>query len=66
MTLAFVTAIAALIAIGGNVLQQGFKRTETKAFLIQSNAIFPSIYTILRQNSADINDSDTLDLFLSV
>jgi hypothetical protein len=66
MTLAFVTAIAALIAIGGNVLQRGFKQTEAKAFLIQSNAIFPSIYTILRQNSADINDSDTLDLFLSV
>jgi hypothetical protein len=66
MTLAFVSAIAALIAIGGNVLQQGFKQTGTKAFLIQSNAIFPNIYTILQQNSADINDSDALDIFLSV
>ena len=66
MTLAFVTAIAALIAIGGGVLQQGFKQTETKTFLIQSNAFLPSIFTILQQNSSDINSSEALDVLLSV
>ncbi|UFS62151.1 hypothetical protein LOH54_10890 [Sulfurimonas sp. HSL-3221] len=66
MTLAFVTAIAALIAVGGSILERGYSQTETKAFLVQSNTLLPSIYSILKQNTADINDSDTLDILLSV
>ncbi|WP_416768560.1 hypothetical protein ACM66T_11245 [Sulfurimonas sp. ST-25] len=66
MTLAFVTAIAALIAVGGSILQRGYSQTENKAFLVQSNTLLPRIYTILKQNTGDINDSDTLDILLSV
>jgi len=66
MTLAFVTAIAALIAVGAGLLERGYHQTETKAFLVQSNTLLPSIYTILKQNTGDINDSDALDILLSI
>jgi len=66
ITLAFVTAITALIALAGAVLQRGFSQASEKAFLVQSNVLLPEIYTILQQNSGDINDSTSLDIFLSL
>jgi len=66
ITIAFVTAIAALIAVAGGVLNKGFAHASEKAFAVQSNVLLSDIYTLLRQNSKDINTSDGLDIFLSV
>jgi len=66
ITIAFITAIAALIAVAGGILDRGFSSAGHKAFLVQSNVIFSDIYDLLRQNTKDINDSDTLDILLSI
>lgn len=66
ITIAFITAIAALIAIAGGILQQGFDSARHKGFLIQSNVLLADIYTLLHQNTGDIKDADTLDILLNM
>ena len=66
ITIAFITAIAALIAVAGGILNQGFSGASRKAFLVQSNVILSDIQTLLRQNTKDINDSTALDVLLSL
>jgi hypothetical protein len=66
ITIAFITAIAALIAIAGGILQQGFDSARHKGFLIQSNVMLSNIYTLLHQNTAEVKDADTLDILLNM
>jgi hypothetical protein len=66
ITVSLVATITALIGISAGILDNSFKRTSNKQFLIQSNLFFSDFITILKQNSSDINDSEMLDLFLMV
>lgn len=66
ITIAFITAIAALIAVAGGILNQGFAGASRKAFLVQSDVLLSDIQTLLRQNTADMNDSTALDVLLSL
>ncbi len=66
ITIAFITAIAALIAVAGGILKQGFDSARHKGFLIQSNVMLSNIYTLLYQNTGDIKDADTLDILLNM
>lgn len=66
ITIAFVTAITALIGVAGALLNRSFERVSHKAFLIQSNVLFDDFYGILKANSGDINGSAGLDIFLNL
>ena len=66
IAIAFITAIAALIAVAGGIMSRGFAETSHKAFLIQSNILLSDIQTLLQMNTKDINDSTTLDVLLSL
>ncbi len=66
ITIALVAAIAALIGIAGGIVEQSFKRISNKQFLIQSNSLLDGVIELLGQNTSDINDSMTLDIFLAM
>jgi hypothetical protein len=66
ITIAFITAIAALIGIAGGILKEGFAKTSRKALLVQSNVLLSDSQMLLRQNTKDINGSETLDILLSL
>ncbi len=66
ITIALIAAIAALIGVAGGIIDQSFKRISNKQFLIQSNSIFSGFKEILKNASGDVNDSMTLDIFLSM
>jgi hypothetical protein len=65
ITVSLVAAIAALIGISAGILDQSFKRISNKQFLIQSNSFISGLTDVLRSASSDVNDSITLDIFLS-
>jgi len=66
ITIAFITAIAALIAVAGGILNRSFTDTSRKSSFVQGNVMLSDIQTLLRQNTKDINDSATLDILLSL
>jgi hypothetical protein len=65
ITVSLVAAIAALIGISAGILDQSFKRISNKQFLIQSNSFISGLTDVLKSASSDVNDSITLDIFLS-
>ncbi len=66
ITISLVAAIAALIGISAGILEHSFKRISNKKFLIQSNSFIAGMQNVLKDASSDVNDSDTLDIFLSL
>ena len=66
ITIAFITAIAALIGIAGTIIDRAFTETARQATLVQSNIVLSNIQTLLNRNTKDINDSSTLDVLLSL
>ncbi len=66
ITVSLVAAIAALIGISAGILDHSFKRISNKKFLIQSNSFISGFTDVLRSASDDVNDSMSLDIFLSL
>jgi len=66
VTISFVTVIVALIGISTGMVNDSFKRVSNKLFLVQSNVLFSDVVSILKDATADVNDSMGLDIFLSV
>ena len=66
LTVSLVATIAALIGISAGIIDNSFKRISNKQFLIQSNSMLSGLIDILDENAADINDSASLDIFLSM
>jgi len=66
ITIALIAAITALIGVAGGIIDESFKRISNKQFLIQSNSLFSGFKEILKNASGDVNDSMTLDIFLSM
>ncbi|MEA2111654.1 MAG: hypothetical protein U9P71_06350 [Campylobacterota bacterium] len=64
ITIALVATITALLTVSTGILDNSFKRISNKLFLIQSNIFFNDFITILNDATNDVNDSDTLDIFL--
>lgn len=60
------TAIIALIGVSMGLLDDAFKRVSSKRFLVQSDVLLSNMFDVLKQNSGDVNDSATLDIFLAV
>lgn len=48
------------------ILDGAFKRVSNKRFLVQSDLLLSNMLGILKTASGDVNDSATLDIFLSV
>jgi len=66
ITIALVATITALLTVSTGILDNSFKRISNKLFLIQSNVYFNDFITILNDATEDVNDSDTLDIFLMI
>lgn len=66
MTIAFVTAIASLIAITMGLLRHDFTQTAQKNFLAQGDLMSADMFALLKNVTADVNDSQTLDIFLAL
>ncbi len=66
ITIALVATITALLTVSTGILDNSFKRISNKLFLIQSNVFFNDFITILNDATNDVNDSDTLDIFLMI
>ncbi len=66
ITVALIAAIAALIGIAAGIIDQSFKRISNKEFLIQTNSMLAGFKEILKNATGDVNDSMTLDIFLSM
>ncbi len=47
-------------------LDRSYARVSNKRFLVQSDVLLSNMFAILKNASADVNDSQTLDIFLSV
>jgi hypothetical protein len=65
ITISLVAVIASLIGISAGILDHSFKRISNKKFLIQSNSFISGLTDVLKDASSDVNDSDSLDIFLS-
>ena len=66
ITIALVATITALLTVSTGILDNSFKRISNKLFLIQSNVFFKDFITILKNSTDDVNDSDSLDIFLMI
>ncbi len=66
ITITLVAAIAALIGISAGILNQSFKRISNKQFLIQTNSFMSGIIDVMNEATQDVNDSMSLDIFLSL
>lgn len=66
ITISLVAVIASLIGISAGILEHSFKRISNKKFLIQSNSFIAGFKDILKSSTDDVNDSDSLDIFLSL
>lgn len=66
ITISLVAVIASLIGISAGILEHSFKRISNKKFLIQSNSFIAGFTDVLKSATNDVNDSDTLDIFLSL
>ena len=66
ITISLVAVIAALIGISAGILEHSFKRISNKKFLIQSNSFISGFTDVLKSASSDVNDSMSLDIFLSL
>jgi len=66
ITISLVAVIATLIGISAGILEHSFKRISNKQFLIQSNSLIAGMTDVLRSASSDVNDSMSLDVFLSL
>ncbi len=58
--------IASLIGISAGILDNSFKRISNKKFLIQANSFISGMTDVLKDASSDVNNSDSLDIFLSM
>ncbi len=66
ITIALVATITALLTVSTGILDNSFKRISNKLFLIQSNIFFRDFIAILKNSTNDVNDSNTLDIFLMI
>ena len=66
ITVSLVATIVALIGISAGIIDDSFKRISNKQFMIQANTMLSGFIDILDENAADINDSTSLDIFLSM
>jgi len=48
------------------ILDASYKRVSNKRFLVQGDILLSNMFGILKNASGDVNDSTTLDIFLSV
>jgi hypothetical protein len=66
ITIGLVATITALLTVSTGILDNSFKRISNKLFLIQSNTFFNDFVTILNSAAEDVNNSDSLEIFLMV
>lgn len=66
ITIAFVAAIAALIGLSFGRLDATYAKVADKRFLVQGDMLLSKMFAVLKQASGDVNNSTTLDIFLSV
>lgn len=65
ITIAFMTAIAALVGVSTATIESSLAKASKKQFITQSNVFYKDIKIILKDNVQDMNSSDDLDFLFS-